>query len=82
MVAQMKQFIDTTDGLRVQGKTENKVVSSMSSTQNPHGGQEATILLLYTVMHHWGAIVVSPGYTHPVLFGAGGNPYGTSVSVD
>jgi NAD(P)H dehydrogenase (quinone) len=33
-------------------------------------------------MYHWGAIVVAPGYTNPVLYKAGGNPYGTSVSVD
>jgi len=32
-------------------------------------------------MYHWGAIVAAPGYTDPVLFGAGGNPYGTSVSI-
>ena len=39
----------------------NKVVSGMSSAQNPHGGQEATIKSLYTSMMHWGAIIVSPG---------------------
>ena len=81
MASQMKQFLDTMGGLWAQGKTMNKVVSAMSSAQNPHGGQEATILSLYTVMCHWGAIVVAPGYTNPVLFGAGGNPYGTSVSI-
>lgn len=81
MAAQMKQFLDTTGGLWAQGKTVNKVVSAMTSAQNPHGGQEATILSLYTMMYHWGAIVVAPGYTDPVLFGAGGNPYGTSVSI-
>ncbi len=78
--SQMKQFIDTLGGLWAQGKTVNKVVSAMSSAQNPHGGQEATILALYTTMYHWGAIVVAPGYTDQVLFGAGGNPYGTSVT--
>lgn len=81
MASQMKQFFDTMGGLWAQGKTVNKVVSAMSSAQNPHGGQEATILSLYNVMYHWGAIVVAPGYTDPVLFGAGGNPYGTSVSI-
>jgi NAD(P)H dehydrogenase (quinone) len=54
----------------------------MSSAQNPHGGQEATVLSLYTAMCHWGAIIVPPGYTNQVLFGAGGNPYGTTVTVD
>jgi NAD(P)H dehydrogenase (quinone) len=82
MPAQMRQFLDTTGGLWFQGKLVNKVVSAMSSAQNPHGGQEATILSLYTNMYHWGAIVAAPGYTDPVIYGAGGNPYGTSVSVD
>ena len=54
----------------------------MTSAQNAHGGQEATLLSLYTTMYHWGAIVATPGYTDPVIFGAGGNPYGTSVTVD
>ena len=33
-------------------------------------------------MMYWGAIIVPPGYSDTVIFGAGGNPYGTSVSVD
>ncbi len=82
MPAQMKAFLDTTGGLWFNGKLVNKVVSAMASAQNPHGGQEATILSLYTTMYHWGAIVAAPGYTDPVTFGAGGNPYGTSVTVD
>ena len=82
MPSQMKQFIDSTGELWSNGKLANKVVSAMTSAQNPHGGQEATILSLYTTMYHWGAIVTSPGYTDPVTFAAGGNPYGTSVSVD
>ncbi len=81
MPAQMKQFLDTTGGLWFNGKLVNKVVSAMTSAQNSHGGQEATILSLYTSMYHWGAIVAAPGYTDPVTFGAGGNPYGTSVTV-
>ncbi|MCK6256256.1 NAD(P)H:quinone oxidoreductase [Fictibacillus sp. KIGAM418] len=80
--AQVKQFLDTTGGLWFNGKLVNKVASAMTSAQNPHGGQEATILSLYTTMYHWGAIVAAPGYTDPVLYGAGGNPYGTSVTVD
>ncbi len=80
--SQFKQFIDTQGGLWATGKTVNKVVSAMSSAQNPHGGQEATILNLYTSMYHWGAIVVAPGYTDPSIGLAGGNPYGTSVSIN
>lgn len=82
MAAQMRQFLDTTGGLWFRGKLVNKVVSAMTSAQNPHGGQEATILSLYTTMYHWGAIVVAPGYSDPSIFAGGGNPYGTSVTVD
>lgn len=82
MPAQMKQFLDTTGGLWFNGKLANKAVSAMSSAQNSHGGQESTLLALYNTMYHWGAIIVPPGYTDPVIFGAGGNPYGTSVTVD
>lgn len=80
--SQVQQFFDTTGGLWAQGKLANKVVSAMSSAQNPHGGQEATVLAVYTTMHHWGAIIAAPGYTDQALFKAGGNPYGTSVTVD
>ena len=79
--SQVQSFIDTVGGLWAQGKLANKAVSAMTSAQNPHGGQEATILSLYTTMYHWGAIVAAPGFTDPVTFGAGGNPYGTSVTV-
>lgn len=80
MAAQMKQFLDTQGGLWASGKTVNKVVSGMSSAQNPHGGQEATILSLYTTMFHWGTIIVPPGYADESIFKAGGNPYGVSVT--
>lgn len=81
MPSQMKQFLDIQGGLWANGKTINKVVSAMTSAQNPHGGQEATLLSLYTSMMHWGAIIATPGYTDPVIFAAGGNPYGISVTV-
>ena len=82
MASQMKQFLDIQGGLWGSGKTVNKVVSAMTSAQNPHGGQEATLLSLYTSMMHWGAIIATPGYSDQVIFSAGGNPYGTSVTVD
>ena len=81
VASQLKQFIDLTGGLWFQGKLTNKVVSAMSSANNPNGGQEQTILQLYTTMYHWGAIVVSPGFTDASVFEAGGNPYGTSATV-
>ena len=82
VASQAKQFFDLCGGLWAQGKLANKVVSAMTSAQNAHGGQEMTIQAIYTTMYHWGAIIAAPGYTDQSLFAAGGNPYGTSVSVD
>lgn len=79
--SQMKQFLDMQGGIWSQGKLTNKVVSAMSSAGNAHGGQEATVKSLYTSMMHWGAIIVPPGYTDDSIYKAGGNPYGTSVTL-
>ena len=54
----------------------------MTSAQNPNGGQETTLQTLYVTAMHWGAILVPPGYTDPVIFASGGNPYGASVTAD
>lgn len=78
VTSQMKQFIDSTGGLWFQGKLANKVVAGFTSAQNPHGGQETTLLALYNTFYHWGCIIVPPGYTDEVLFASGGNPYGIS----
>lgn len=77
--SQVQSFFDTTGGLWSEGKLANKVVSGMTSAQNPHGGQETTLLSLYKTMIHWGAIIAPPSYTDPVIFESGGNPYGTST---
>lgn len=78
MASQMRAFIDTLGGVWSKGGLANKAVSAMSSAQNAHGGQEATILSFYTTVFHWGGIVVAPGFTDPSIFKAGGNPYGYS----
>ena len=75
---QLRAFIDTLGGQWFTGKLANKAVSAMTSAQNPHGGQEATILGLYTTFMHWGSVIVAPGYTDQALFATGGNPYGYS----
>jgi NAD(P)H dehydrogenase (quinone) len=76
--AQLKQFIDSTGALWQKGGLANKAATSSSGAMNLHGGQESTILALSNVFYHWGAIIVSLGYTDPVVSAAGGNPYGTS----
>lgn len=76
--AQLKQFLDTTGPLWAEGKLADKVASGFTSAQNAHGGQESTLLSMYNVFMHWGAILVPPGYTDQSVFEAGGNPYGAS----
>ncbi len=76
--AQLKQFIDTTGPLWLKGALADKAVTSFTGAMNAHGGQESTILALNNVFYHWGAIIVPVGYTDPVIYESGGNPYGTS----
>jgi NAD(P)H dehydrogenase (quinone) len=79
VASQVRAFIDTLGPIWMEGKIANKVFTATTSAQNPHGGQEATILSLYTSVMHWGSIIVAPGYTDQSLFAAGGNPYGFST---
>ena len=78
VTAQLKQFIDQTGALWQQGKLSDKPVTSFTSSANRHGGQESTILSLNNVFYHWGCLIVPPGYTDPLLYASGGNPYGVS----
>ena len=80
VAAPFKQYIDTTEGLWMQGLLANKVAAGFTSADTPHGGQESTLLAMYTMLYHWGAILVPPGYTDETVFTAGGNPYGLSVT--
>ncbi|MEV0276831.1 NAD(P)H:quinone oxidoreductase [Streptomyces sp. NPDC050610] len=77
IASQLKQFIDTLGGLWQEGKLADKVYSGFTASATKHGGQESTLLALYNTVHHFGGILVAPGYTDPTKF-ADGNPYGTS----
>lgn len=77
--AQLKQFIDQCGPIWQQGKLADKPATSFTSAINQHGGQESTILALNNIFYHWGALIVPPGYTDPLLYESGGNPYGTSL---
>ena len=78
IASQVRAFIDTLGGVWSKGGLANKTFTATTRAQNAHGGQEGTIQSLYVTAMHWGAIIVAPGYTNPVLFEAGGNPYGYS----
>jgi NAD(P)H dehydrogenase (quinone) len=73
--SQLQAFIDTLGPLWSRGGLADKVYAGFTATQTMHGGQETTLLNLYTNFIHWGGILVAPGYTDPVKF-ADGNPYG------
>jgi NAD(P)H dehydrogenase (quinone) len=77
VASQLKQFIDTLGGQWIQGLLADKVYSGFTATSTAHGGQESTLLALYNTVHHFGGLVVAPGYTDPSKF-VDGNPYGTS----
>ncbi len=80
VASQMRAFIDTLGGLWFAGKLANKTFTAATSAQNTHGGQESTILGLYTTAMHWGAVIVAPGFTDASVSEAGGNPYGFSTN--
>ncbi|WUH92973.1 NAD(P)H:quinone oxidoreductase [Streptomyces sp. NBC_00433] len=77
VTSQLKQFLDMLGPLWQEGKLADKVYSGFTSSATTHGGQETTLLALYNTIHHFGGILVAPGYTHPSKF-VDGNPYGTS----
>jgi NAD(P)H dehydrogenase (quinone) len=80
VAAQLKQFIDQAGRLWQEGKLADKVATTFTSSQTPHGGQESTILALNTTLYHWGMVIVPLGYTVNEVFASVGNPYGTSYT--
>jgi NAD(P)H dehydrogenase (quinone) len=75
--SQLQAFIDTLGPTWQEGGLSDKVYVGFTSSQTEHGGQESTLLSLYTTIMHWGGILVTPGYTDPIKF-EDGNPYGVS----
>ena len=80
MAAQLKEFVDTLGGLWMRGVLADKAYSGFTSGSSPHGGVEATLLTMYTMVYHFGGVAVPPGYSDPVKY-IDGNPYGTSCIV-
>src|SRR3954447_5363332 len=77
--AQLKQFLDTTGPLWVQGTIANKPATSFTSPVSRHAGHESAIQSRSSVFSLGGNIIVSHGYTDPLLYASGGNPYGASL---
>lgn len=77
VAGRLKIFLDSLGGPWSRGELADKVYAGFTSSQTLHGGQESTLLNLYTTFHHFGGIIVSPGYTDGSKF-VDGNPYGVS----
>ena len=83
MCGQMKQFLDATGGLWMQGALVGKPAGVFTSSGTQHGGQESTILTFHTVLLHQGMVVVGLPYAFQGQMGVeeikGGSPYGAST---
>ena len=83
MCAQMRNFLDQTGGLWVQGRLVGKVGSVFASTGTQHGGQETTITSFHTTLLHLGMIIVGVPYAEQRLVNmkeiTGGTPYGATT---
>ena len=83
MAGQMRQFLDATGGLWMQGKLVGKVGSVFTSSATQHGGQESTILSFHTTLLHHGMLIVGLPYAFQGQMRldeiTGGSPYGAST---
>ncbi|WP_281018449.1 MULTISPECIES: NAD(P)H:quinone oxidoreductase [unclassified Minwuia] len=86
MAAQMRNFLDQTGSLWVQGKLVGKVGSVFASSATQHGGQESTILSFHTTLLHQGMVIVGLPYSFQGQMGLdeikGGSPYGATTLAD
>lgn len=78
VASQLKQLIDSLGPQWGEGALADKVYAGFTAADTAHGGHESTLLALYNTVHHFGGILVTPGYTDPVKF-EDGNPYGASL---
>jgi NAD(P)H dehydrogenase (quinone) len=67
MCAQMRNFLDQTGSLWMQGALVGKVGSVFASTATQHGGQETTITSFHSTLLHQGMIIVGLPYAFPGL---------------
>ena len=83
MCAQMRNFLDRTTNLWLQGALIGKVGSVFISTGSQHGGQETTITSFHTTLLHQGMVIVGCPYSERRLLTldeiSGGSPYGATT---
>lgn len=83
MCAQMRNFLDQTGRLWLNGGLIGKAGSVFTSTGTQHGGQETTITSFHTTLLHHGMIIVGVPYSCQEIMNmseiTGGSPYGAST---
>ena len=83
MAAQMRNFLDQTGKLWMQGALVGKIGSVFASTGTQHGGQETTITSFHSTLLHHGMIIVGVPYAEQRLTVmteiTGGTPYGATT---
>lgn len=83
MCAQMRNFLDQTGGLWMNGSLIGKVGSVFTSTATQHGGQETTLTSFHTTLLHQGMVIVGLPYSAKGQMTldeiSGGSPYGATT---
>ena len=83
MCGQMRQFLDSTGQLWLQGALVGKVGSVFTSSNTQHGGQETTMMSFYPTLLHHGMIVAGLPYSFQGQMKmdeiTGCSPYGAST---
>lgn len=83
MTAQMRNFLDQTGKLWMDGALIGKVASVFTSTGTQHGGQETTITSFHSTLLHHGMLISGVPYSCKGLTLmteiSGGSPYGSST---
>ena len=83
MCGQMRQFLDATGQLWMEGSLVGKVGSVFVSTATQHGGQESTLLSFHTTLLHQGMVIVGLPYAFQGQMRndeiTGGSPYGATT---
>jgi NAD(P)H dehydrogenase (quinone) len=79
----MRNFLDQTGALWMQGALVGKVGSVFASTASQHGGQETTLTSFHTTLLHQGMIIVGLPYSEMRQMTmeeiSGGTPYGATT---
>lgn len=83
MAGQMRNFLDQTGKLWMEGALIGKVGSVFTSSATQHGGQETTVTSFHTTLLHHGMVIVGVPYSCKGLTlmteMSGGSPYGAST---